>query len=49
SLTVAAPIGRFVCVLLMLFTGLMFVPAVVKYHVWSIRPAICSPPCSAVW
>jgi hypothetical protein len=35
----AAGLARLVCVLLMLFTGLMFVPAVVKYHVWSIVQA----------
>ena len=32
-------LGRLVCVLLMLFTGLMFLPAVMKYHVWSIVQA----------
>jgi hypothetical protein len=32
-------LGRLVCVLLMLFTGLMFVPALLKYHVWSIVQA----------
>ena len=37
--TDSASLARLVCVLLMLFTGLMFVPAVVKYHVWSIVQA----------
>jgi 4-amino-4-deoxy-L-arabinose transferase-like glycosyltransferase len=32
-------LGRLACVLIMLCTGLMFLPALMKYHVWSIVQA----------
>jgi hypothetical protein len=35
----AVALARIVSVLLMLCAGLMFVPAIVKYHVWSIAQA----------